>query len=81
VKSLTALQERNVAHANKLFDEAKSAAMAGNNAAAVAKFQQGLFFRPNFAEGHEMRAQVCSFHFSACSINLILAAIAEFTLQ
>lgn len=55
----TPLQERNIAHAELLCEQATTAAVAGDHRAALTQFQQALFYRPNYAKGHEMRAQVC----------------------
>lgn len=61
------VQERNIAHASELCEEATAAAVAGKMTVAVAKFQQALFYRPDYAQGHEMRAQACCYQSSASS--------------
>lgn len=55
------LKERNISHANTLCEEATAAALEGNSAGAAAKFEQALFYRPDYAQGHEMRAQACHY--------------------
>ena len=42
-----------------LCEQAAALAASGEHAIAVAKFEQALFYRPDYAEGHEMRAQAC----------------------